>query len=97
MLNEINPCHLKLASYWALERVYQTWPGELLQSPGAKLFQALFQKVSEKRKAGKTDEPGCKGVDRDLGVLPDNCYNKKIYMNDNDNYLHIIATSIMTH
>ena len=40
MLNENNPCHLKLASYWALERVYQTWPGELLQSPGAKLFQA---------------------------------------------------------
>ena len=74
MLNEINPCHLKLASYWALERVYQTWPGELLQSPGAKLFQAFF-KVFEKRRAGKTDEPGCKGVDRDLGVLPD----KNIY------------------
>ena len=40
--------HLKLAFYSALEPACQTWQGELLQSPGVKLFQAeINQHISE--------------------------------------------------
>ena len=69
--------HLKLASYWALEWVCQTWQGELLQSPGEKLFQAeMNQDPSEAFfkerifKRNLLDEPGCKGVDCDPVALP---------------------------
>ena len=90
MLNEINPCHLKLASYWALERVYQTWPGELLQSPGAKLFQAFFKFLRKEELEKPTNL-----VVRESTATLAFCLIKT-YINDNNNYLHIIATSIMT-
>ena len=92
MLNEINPRHLKLASYWALERVYQTWPGELLQSPGAKLFQAFFLRKEELEKPTNL-------VVRESTTTLAFCLIIVIikkYINDNNNHLHIIATSIMT-